>query len=245
MLAATLPLRVALNNGLIAVGLDGAYVKWRHEWKSRPYARSKSLQENVGFSHRDDVDEALKRVHERLRQTIERFVPATGKILDIGSGTGLVARQLTDRWNVVGLDISASLTDVARQTCPSARFTVGDILDTDVGNDFHFAYSIGVLCYIPPGSLREYLRRVAMALAQDGVFFLQYPHAITWRDQLHPNLLYTKYSPRVVAQTASEFFEIIEHRHSFCDDHPVETYDRHPFKGDSFVNGYMLIGRKR
>ena len=244
-MTATFPLRVAVNNALISTGLDGTYVRWRHEWRNRPFWTSKSLQENVGFSHREDVDEALKRVHALLRETVERFVPDGERILDIGSGTGLVARTLVDRWAVVGIDISSTLTEIARQTCPKADFIVGDILESHIGGDFALVYCIGVLGYVPPGQLRAYFQRVHFALADGGILFLQYPHAITWSSLLHPNLLYTKYSPRAVRRCAEEFFEIVEHRHSFYDDHAVETYDRNPFPRDSFVNGYLLIGRKR
>jgi hypothetical protein len=89
------------------------------------------------------------------------------------------------------------------------------------------------------------LRRVADLLNDDGLLFLQYPHAICRQDLWRPNLLYTKYSPRAVERTAEEFFETVEHRHSFYEDHPVETYDRDPFPRDSFVNGYLYLGRKR
>ncbi len=74
MLAATFPLRVTVNHALIATGLDGTYVRWWHKWRTRSFSTSKSLQENVGFSHREDVAEALKRVHVRLRETVERSV---------------------------------------------------------------------------------------------------------------------------------------------------------------------------
>ncbi len=241
----TLPLRLLFNRLLIVLHLDSVYVRMLHEWKFRPFFRTRSLQENVGFSHRDDVDEALHKVHATLRATAEKHVPARGKILDIGSGTGLVTKQLTDQWQLVGIDISASLTDVAREVCPDATFLVGDILETDAGSDFNLAFCIGVLCYIPPSQLERYFRRIHGLLADDGIFFLQYPHAIARLDLWHPNLLYTKHSPRTVERTATRLFDKLAHGHSFFDGHPVDDYDRDPFPKDSFVNGYLYIGRKR
>lgn len=240
-----LPFEIAFNNTLIISGLDGAYVRWRSEWQSRPFSKKKSLQENVGFSHREDVDEALRRVHEKLRLVVETEIAKGSRILDVGAGTGLVARQLVDHWRVVGIDISPALTEAARATVPEAEFHVGDVTATRLEGDFAMAYSIGVVQYIPPSLLRQYLANIAGLLADRGVFFLQYPHPIHRTHLLHPNLLYTRYEPRFMEKLAGEFFDVMEHHHSFFFDKKVDRLDPDPYPKDSFVNGYLYIGRKR
>jgi len=241
----SLPFKIAMNNILIGLGLDKFYVRYSRQWERRRFSPTRTLQENVGFSHRDDVNQALHRVHAKLREICEKQVTTGGRILDIGSGTGLVTRQLTDRWKVVGIDLSPNLTEVARKVVPEADFYVGDILTLELTGGFSLAFSIGVLEYIPPAQLRAYFAKAAHLLTEDGILFVQYPHAISRLDLWHPNLLYSKYTPRVVQEAAAEFFETLEHHHSFHTDKIVEEIDDDPYPVDSFVNGYLYVGRKR
>lgn len=240
-----LPFSILLNQLLLLSRLDGAYVRLRHKWRNVGYSQSKSARENVGFSHRPDVDEALKRVHAKLRDVLMTHVRDGAPVLDIGSGTGLVAAQLVDRWNVVGYDISASLTEVARRTVPEAEFHVGDITEAHLEKRFALAYCIGVVQYIPPGSLRVFMRKVSELLEENGLLFLQYAHPVKRIQLLNPDLLYTHYRPSRMEQTTTEFFDVVSHHHSFHFDKKVEDLDPDPFPLDSFVNGYLLVARKR
>ena len=242
---ARLPFVIIFNHLVIMMGLDGAYVRWRHEWKARPYYANKSAQENVGFSHLETVEHALRRVHYKLREVAELRVPTGSRVLDVGSGTGLVARQLIDRWQVVGVDISPSLTEAARTIVPDAEFYVGDICDTDVGGPFAMAYSIGVIQYIPPGQLRRFFTRVASLLCDNGIIFVQYPHPVNRLQLWYPNLLETYYRPKVMERAASEFFDTVEHHHCFRFEKKVIDLDPAPYSGNLFVNGYLYIGTKR
>jgi SAM-dependent methyltransferase len=54
----------------------------------------------------------------------------TSIIADIGCGTGHHVRSLNDKHlNVVGIDISPSMIEVAKKNAPDANFRVGDALD--------------------------------------------------------------------------------------------------------------------
>jgi len=240
-----LPFSILSNQLLLLTKLDGAYVRLRHKWRDVGYSQSKSARENVGFSHRPDVDEALERVHGKLREVLETHVRSGAPVLDIGSGTGLVAAQLVDRWKVVGYDISAALTEVARKSVPEAEFHVGDITEANLERRFALAYCIGVVQYIPPGSLRHFMHKVSELLEDDGLLFLQYAHPVKRIQLFNPDLLYTHYRPSMMERAAREFFDIVSHHHSFHFDKRFENLDPDPFPMDSFVNGYLLVARKR
>jgi len=56
-----------------------------------------------------------------------------GTILDLGCGSGITARDLTDRgYSVAGIDLSESLIEMARKRAPEATFRVGSFVETDV-----------------------------------------------------------------------------------------------------------------
>jgi ubiquinone/menaquinone biosynthesis C-methylase UbiE len=60
-----------------------------------------------------------------LRSAIESLPPA--RTLDVACGTGFLTRHL--RGEIVGLDQSPTMLDVARERAPAAEFRLGDALD--------------------------------------------------------------------------------------------------------------------
>ncbi|ESZ96561.1 hypothetical protein SBOR_3063 [Sclerotinia borealis F-4128] len=88
-------------------------------------------------------------LHTFLTSTIT-LLPPSSQILDLGSGTGRpVASTLSAaHHHVFGLDFSASMVAVSRDSVPSATFVVGDMRSFDVlsllssGETFDAVYSI-------------------------------------------------------------------------------------------------------
>ena len=84
---------------------------------------------------------------ERMRSTILGFLPEDLKgrrILDAGCGTGALAIEAAGRGaDVVAIDISAKLVDLARERLPknltpgSIKFEAGDMLDPSYGTFDH------------------------------------------------------------------------------------------------------------
>ncbi len=61
---------------------------------------------------------------DQVRTLLERFPPTT--VLDAGCGTGFLTRHL--RGEVVGVDQSEGVLEIARQSVPGAAFVRGDAL---------------------------------------------------------------------------------------------------------------------
>lgn len=55
------------------------------------------------------------------------LVEPAARVLDLGCGTGLVARELVKRFDVVGVDFSAACLQLARRNAPEARYVQADI----------------------------------------------------------------------------------------------------------------------
>ncbi|WP_367130646.1 class I SAM-dependent methyltransferase [Saccharothrix sp. HUAS TT1] len=73
------------------------------------------------FGRPPAVDEAVRSLLDRL--------PAHARVLDIGSGTGRPAAEdlAAAGHDVVGVDVSAAMVDIARRQVPGARFVHADI----------------------------------------------------------------------------------------------------------------------
>ncbi|HXW06827.1 MAG TPA: class I SAM-dependent methyltransferase [Vicinamibacterales bacterium] len=97
-----------------------------------------------------------------------------GLVVELGCGTGIVARALTRAgYRVVGIDRSAAMLRIARRTAPDARFRRATLQRADLPRS-RAVLAIGEpLAYVPPATLRPALlptfRRIARALEPGGL----------------------------------------------------------------------------
>lgn len=76
------------------------------------------------------VSATLDEGRERMLARFEEHMPDGARVLDLGCGAGVPStRQLAQRFDVVGVDISASQIAGARRNVPNAQFVEGDIVD--------------------------------------------------------------------------------------------------------------------
>ncbi len=237
---------VVVNNAIIILGLENRVKSIDRVWRSFRFNPSRSLQENVGFSHRKDVEEAIEKIHHDLigLDAKHRFK----SVLDVGCGTGLYLKEFEGKGKrLIGIDLSQELLHRAQEHVKEAKFICGPYLNTLLKEQVDLIYSISVLEYVSRRDLRKFFGKIHRELNPGGYIFIQYPHALSLTDTFYPELNYIKYSPAVVTRAAAEYFTIERHSHGFYPEKVVGRYDPSPFKvnGGSFVNGYVLIGRKK
>jgi len=98
-----------------------------------------------------------------------------GLVVDAGCGSGVWARELSDRgYEVLGIDISLYMIRLARKQAPAAKFQVGSFLSaalppcdavTSIGECINYAFDRS-----GKKGLAEFFRRVYSALRPGGVF---------------------------------------------------------------------------
>lgn len=235
-----------VNNLLIATGYDAKLQMAAKQWKLFNYNTSKTVQENAGFSHTAEVENALGIVKQKLKDTLKTHVPAGGRVLDFGCGPGIYLNMLKDDYHVEGIDVSAAMIASAKQQLPDTIFYQGNFLLTDFSHAYHAIYSISVLEYVPVSKIHEFFAKCAALLEPNGIIFIQYPHALNKADLYYPDRNYITYSPALISRVAGAYFEILENRQSY-DGRDTCDYDRKPYPTTSkvFTNGYLLIARKK
>src|SRR5918997_1446185 len=68
-----------------------------------------------------------------IREVLEHHGMGGGLIVDLGCGTGLLARELVDAgYDVLGIDISGAMIEIARQRTPEADFRVGSLFEVGI-----------------------------------------------------------------------------------------------------------------
>ncbi|WP_167911233.1 class I SAM-dependent methyltransferase [Thermococcus sp. 21S7] len=114
-------------------------------------------------SHREEIMLRLRAMEEIVRR-------AEGKILDVGSGSGLLALALSEKGIVTGVEKAPDFFPFLR-TLENERlkFIQGDFLRDDVGRDFDVVVFSYILHDLEP---EPFLRRAIEVLARDGRIIL-------------------------------------------------------------------------
>lgn len=237
---------VIVNNLIIALKLDNKKELSAGQWKAFKYNEQKSIQQNAGFSHTPEVEEAIKKVKDKLVSTLKTYVKPQSNVLDFGCGPGIYMKLLSNNYKVFGIDVSEGMLSAAHHELPIAKFYLGNFLSANFEERYSAIYSISVLEYVPVSAIDEFFKKCSDNLEPGGIIFIQYPHALRKLDLYYPDRNYISYSPKLIDNTASNYFNIINHEQSF-DGRPVCDYDGKPYVTDSkvFRNGYLLIAQKK
>jgi SAM-dependent methyltransferase len=108
----------------------------------------------------------------------------TGRIVEVGCGSGRLARHLSDRgYRVHGFDVSPAMVRIARRRAPRARFTVASLADVDVPRCAAVVSLGEVVTYVRGGLpvLSRFFARVHDALAPGGLFVFDFMQSATGR----------------------------------------------------------------
>jgi SAM-dependent methyltransferase len=130
-----------------------------------------------------EARECSRLVHGHLepleREILVRYLRPGGRVLDIGCGAGREAVGLArEGYQVVGIDIAPQMVEAARANAERQGLTITFQVQSVTGLDeppgsFDAAYWAGSYQHIPGRALRiDTLRRIAQALAPDGVLIL-------------------------------------------------------------------------
>jgi len=136
------------------------------EW----YKKDLAFIHDVGFS-----DYALKSAPGIL-DTLARCKINNGLVVDLGCGSGLWAEKLVQkRYQVLGIDISEAMIDIARNRVPEAEFRVASLFDAEIPSCQAVTSISECLNYLfdpenNPCAIALLFCRVYQALTPGGVF---------------------------------------------------------------------------
>jgi SAM-dependent methyltransferase len=99
------------------------------------------------------------------------LVAPPARVLDAGCGTGRVAIRLAGLgYEVVGVDLDASMLAMAREEAPELAWRVGDLAELDTGQLFDVVLVAGnTLPLLEPGTLESAARHLADQLDEGGL----------------------------------------------------------------------------
>ena len=126
-------------------------------------------------------DELLKNIqsgttYHFLKSITAKHIPAGGRILEGGCGTGQVVFCL-DAWGyeAYGVDYAARTVEIVRELVPKLRIRVGDVRHLDFPNSFFDGYwSLGVIEHFWEG-FDPITKEAVRVLKPGGTLFLTFP----------------------------------------------------------------------
>ena len=118
--------------------------------------------ERYAAARRLGPTEALRLLTDRLRDG--------ARVLDIGCGVGVpIAKTLSERFEVTGVDFSSEQVRRARENVPTATFHCCDVLDYAPEHPFDAAIAFYVLFHLPRADQLELIRRLGAWLKPGGL----------------------------------------------------------------------------
>lgn len=108
-------------------------------------------------------------VHGEAR-FVTGLVDPPARVLDAGCGTGRVAIRLAELgYDVVGVDVDASMLVAAREEAPDLDWRVGDLAVLDTGETYDVVLVAGnTVPLLEPGTLASAAERLAAHVRPDG-----------------------------------------------------------------------------
>ena len=114
---------------------------------------------------------------ERALSNLPTVISGTRQILELGSGSGIVAAVLARYGVVTGVDQSSVGIDISRKTVPSGTFVVGTLPDIPVKrSDFDVCVMTQVIEHLTPAAQREVLRNAITKVKPGGAIIITTPN---------------------------------------------------------------------
>lgn len=120
-------------------------------------------------------------LHRRFLDELMQFLPARGRVLEVGCGFGLFAlyfSQLRPELHVEGFDLSARRIGMAQRAqarlgLAHPRFTVGDARALPLTGPFQAIYMLDILHHLPPALAPALITELHARLEPGGVLLIK------------------------------------------------------------------------
>ncbi|HSO96431.1 MAG TPA: class I SAM-dependent methyltransferase [Acidimicrobiia bacterium] len=126
--------------------------------------------------HHTAFGDLAEQAAHRLLAELRSAGHAEGLVVDLGCGSGILARAVSDAgYAVDGVDLAPAMLDLARRNAPRATFRQGSLLDVALPPAVAVTAIGEALNYLTddragPDALGEVFKRVRASLAPGGVF---------------------------------------------------------------------------
>jgi ubiquinone/menaquinone biosynthesis C-methylase UbiE len=114
---------------------------------------------------------------ERFLEELAGRLPAGARVLDLGCGNGTKISRLADRFDLVGVDISARQLELARAATSGASFIQADFAELEFPAEaFDAVTALYSIVHVPRSEQPDLLGRIMRWLKPGGLFLASMSH---------------------------------------------------------------------
>jgi SAM-dependent methyltransferase len=127
------------------------------------------------YIHHTAFGDLAEQAAAQLLAELQDAAHPTGRVVDLGCGSGILARAVSDAgYDVDGIDLAPAMVDLARRNAPRATFRQGSLVDVELPPTVAVTAIGEALNYLTDGragrdALGGIFRRVRASLAPGGV----------------------------------------------------------------------------
>lgn len=146
---------------------------------------------DLSYVHDTGFSEFAQNAAQMIVDTLNKKTNEKGLVIDLGCGSGVVAKALlNNHYDVLGIDSSKALIDIAKERAPQANFTVSSFFDVDFPTCIGVVSTSECLNYIVENQdhesdLQKLFQKVYSALAKGGLFIFDMIEPGTANDESH------------------------------------------------------------
>ena len=148
------------------------------------------------------------------------------KIIDIGCGTGHLAKHLSDKgFQVTGIDFSKSMLEIARKRCQSCTFIIADIAEFNYSAELYDAAILSFsIIHLKDDEIEKVLQKTYSALKPGSYAFIAVIEGDgekTTPEPLNPkHALYFHYftKPQIQSLLENHRFKIVSFEEAFLEE---------------------------
>lgn len=110
----------------------------------------------------------------KFSKAFMKLLPEKAKILDLGCGPGRDAKYFSKKgYEVVGVDFSEKMLQIAREIAPKAKFLKQDLRRVKLPiNSFDGIWCFFVLLHLKRKEVFQLLKRIQLILKRNGILFI-------------------------------------------------------------------------
>ena len=139
---------------------------------------TKELDDWDDYYKKNDVNTMpwfLEKLDHDVLNEINSKTLKEGRFLDLGTGPGTQAKQLSSLgFDVIESDLSQSAIEKAKKLYSEPQFVVDDILNSKFSdNEFDYIFDRGIFHVFEKNQLSSYLSQIKRILKENGLLFLK------------------------------------------------------------------------
>lgn len=146
---------------------------------------------DLSYVHATGFDTFAQNAAQMITDTLNKKINGKGLVIDLGCGSGSVAKALiNNQFDVLGIDASKTLINIAKERVPKANFIVGSFFDVTFPACVSVVSTSECLNYIVDNQnheadLKKLFQKIYSALAKDGLFIFDMIEPGTAHDESH------------------------------------------------------------